>query len=182
MFAPVQEKKTYEDYAALEEGAPYQLIDGELITSPAPTFLHQWIVWRLGTALFTFVEEHNLGVVVGSPVDVRFSDTDTFQPDLIYIANDRRHIVTPNTIQGAPDLVVEVLSPATGYYDLTHKKRVYEGAGVKEYWIVDPQGQGIEVFAHRTGAFERTAHAHRQGPVSSHLLEGFEIDLERLFS
>ncbi len=68
MFAPAREKKTYADYAALEEGAPYQLIDGELVITPAPTFLHQLVVWRLGNQLFNHAKQHSLGIVVGSPV------------------------------------------------------------------------------------------------------------------
>ena len=83
MITTEKKGKTSADYAALDEGAPYQLIDGELVMTPAPTFFHQLAVWRLGTDLLTFVERNQLGVVVGSPVDVYFSETETYQPDLV---------------------------------------------------------------------------------------------------
>ncbi len=181
MFAPAREKKTYADYAALEEGAPYQLIDGELVITPAPTFLHQLVVWRLGNQLFNHAEQHGLGVVVGSPVDVYFSESETYQPDLVFIAKDRLDIVTEQRMNGAPDLVAEVLSPATSYYDLTKKRRVYEASGVKEYWLVDPSERSVEVLALVEGLYEIIGKAHQQGRAASRLLPGFEV-MERLFS
>ncbi len=182
MLAPTKEKKTYADYIALDEGAPYQLIDGELVMSPAPTFLHQLVVWRLGTHLFNFVEKHGLGVVVGSPVDVYFSETETYQPDLVFISKDRLNIVTEQNVMGAPDLVVEVLSPATGYYDLTKKRRVYEASGVKEYWIVDPTEKTVEVPANVKDLFEAVEKAPPQASVESRLLDGFAVELAKLFA
>ena len=182
MLAPTKDQKTYADYAALDEGAPYQLIDGELVMSPAPTFLHQLVVWRLGTDLFNFVEKHHLGLVVGAPVDVYFSDTETYQPDLIFISKERLHIVAEQKVMGAPDLVVEVLSPATGYYDLTKKRRIYESSGVKEYWIVDPTEKTVEVFTNVENTFEAVEKASQQASVQSRLLDGFEVELAKLFS
>ena len=182
MLTPTEEKKTYADYAALEEGAPYQLIDGELVLSPAPTVLHQLVIWRLGTRLFNYVEEHDLGLVVGSPIDVYFSDTETYQPDLVFISHKRRDRITEPYIKGAPDLVVEVLSPSTGYYDLTQKRRTYENAGVKEYWIIDPKEKTVDLFFNLNGTFEKLAHAYQQGEVSSRLLNGFSVSLHTLFS
>ena len=182
MITTEKERKTYADYAALDEGAPYQLIDGELVMTPAPTFFHQLVVWRLGTDLFTFVEQQERGVVVGSPVDVYFSETETYQPDLVFISKDRLNIITEQKINGAPDLVVEILSPATGYYDLTKKRRVYEASGVKEYWIVDPIEHTVEVLENVEGTYETVAKTHQKGRVPSRLLDGFEVDLERLFA
>ena len=182
MLTPTEEKKTYADYAALEEGAPYQLIDGELVMSPAPTVLHQLVIWRLGTRLFNHVETHELGIVVGSPIDVYLSDTETYQPDLIFISDERRDRITEPYIKGAPDLVVEVLSPSTGYYDLTKKRRTYEAAGVKEYWIIDPKEKTVEILYNLEGTFKTLIHAYQQGEVSSRLLNGFKVDLAKLFT
>ena len=124
MITKEKERKTYADYAALGEGAPYQLINGELVMTPAPTFFHQrvvWhlgtdlftfvehhdlgivvgspvVVWHLGTDLFTFVEHHDLGIVVGSPVVVYFSETETYQPDLIFISEDRLDIIAEQQV------------------------------------------------------------------------------------
>ena len=98
MITKEKERKTYADYAALGEGAPYQLINGELVMTPAPTFFHQRVVWHLGTDLFTFVEHHDLGIVVGSPVVVYFSETETYQPDLIFISEDRLDIIAEQQV------------------------------------------------------------------------------------
>lgn len=182
MLAPSKEKKTYADYAALDEGAPYQLIDGELVMSPAPTVYHQMVVWELGTTLRLFVNQRDLGLVVGAPVDVYFSETETYQPDLIYISKERLNIITEQKVVGAPDLVVEVLSPATGYYDLTKKRRVYQSYGVKEYWIVDPAAKTVEVFTNLGDAFEGIENTSPQTFVASRLLDGFEVELKTLFA
>ena len=182
MLAPTKEKKTYADYAALDEGAPYQLIDGELVMSPAPTVYHQMVVWELGTTLRLFVQEHDLGLVIGAPVDVYFSETETYQPDLVFISKERLNIVTEQNVMGAPDLVVEVLSPATGYYDLTKKRRVYEASGVKEYWIVDPTEKTVEVLANVENTFEAIEKAPQQASAESRLLDGFAVELAKLFA
>lgn len=181
MLAPAKTFKTVDDYVALPEGAPYQLVDGELIISPAPSFFHQRVIWRLGPAFVRFVEETNAGVVVGSPVDVFLSEHDAYQPDILFVAKDRQGIIEENGVHGAPDLVVEVLSPSTGYYDLTHKKRVYAEHGVKEYWIVDPIEKTVEVFENVEGTYISFAQARNEGTVPSCLLEGFEVTLADLF-
>ncbi len=177
------EKKvyTYEDYAQLPEGAPYQLIDGELVMSPAPTPRHQRISQNLNRALDRFVEDHGLGEVYCSPIDVYLSDIDTPQPDILFIAKARLDIIGEKYIEGAPDLVVEILSPSTAYYDLKKKKRLYETSGVKEYWVVDPEAQEIEVYALVEGRFELFAREAEQGVISSKLLGGFSVDLEGVF-
>lgn len=174
-------KKTYADYAALPEGAPYQLIDGELIMSPSPTPYHQLILKRLIKAFDDYVEQHDLGEVIPSPIDVFLSETTTLQPDILFIARERLPIIGKQRVEAAPDLVVEILSPATAYYDLKGKKRLYEAHGVQEYWIVDPEGQEIEVFVLREGRFERIAQARDEGSVASQLLEGFSVALDSVF-
>jgi Uma2 family endonuclease len=173
---------TYDDYAKLPEGAPYQLVGGELIMSPSPTFLHQMVLARLFNLLFNFVTSHSLGVVVCAPMDVYFSESETFQPDILFVARDRMQLIGHQRIEGAPDLIVEILSPSGAYYDLKHKKRVYESFGVKEYWIVDPMENGIEVYRNVDGQFHLTAQAQKEGRVQSNLLSGFEVDLNTLFN
>ena len=133
MQATTRTKLTYADYAKLPEGAPYQLIDGELVLSPSPTIYHQRISMRLGRALSLFVEAHGLGEVLAAPMDVCLSETNTFQPDLLFVSNARASIVGGPYVEGAPDLVVEILSPSTAYYDLRKKKQVYAASGVGEY-------------------------------------------------
>lgn len=182
MQTTLRERKTYADYAALDEGAPYQLIDGELVMSPSPSRLHQAVLLKLALRLTHFVDQHDLGEVYIAPFDVKLSDTETYQPDLLFLSKERLSILTEQQVEGAPDLVVEVLSPATGYYDLTKKKRVYETSGVREYWIIDPMEQQIEVFVNQTGDYRTHSRARRQGRAKSQLLEGFEIEAEELFT
>ena len=157
------EKKTYtyEDYAQLPEGAPYQLIDGALVMSPSPTPAHQRILRKLAFALGGFVEEHDLGEVLFAPMDVYLSNIDTPQPDLLFIAKARLGIIGEKYVDGAPDLVMEILSPSTAYHDLKKKKRLYEASGVKEYWIVDPEAREIEVYTLVEGQFDLFAREPR---------------------
>ncbi len=178
---PEKERYTYADYARLPEGAPYQLIHGELVMSPAPSVYHQRLIGRVFRMLDAFVREHDLGEAFVSPIDVYLSEEDTPQPDIAFVANERAGIVGEQQIEGAPDLVVEVLSPSTGYYDLKGKKRLYEAHGVKEYWIVDPKGREVEVYGNTDGGFVLTARAVDEGTVASNLLDGFAVNLADLF-
>jgi Uma2 family endonuclease len=172
---------TYHDYAQLPEGAPYQLIGGELIMTPSPVPYHQDISRNLEFLLLTYIKSQNLGKVYDAPIDVYLEEEETYQPDIIFISRDRLSIVGEKKIEGAPDLVIEILSPATAYYDLRKKKEVYEKHGVKEYWIVDPIEKIIEVFENKEKGFELYNQARVEGKVSSRLLENFSVDLKDIF-
>ncbi len=178
---PEKERYTYADYAALPEGAPYQLIDGELVMTASPNIQHQRIVRRLLRVMDAFVEENDLGEVFVSPVDVYLSETDTPVPDLVFVAKERLGIVGAQKIEGAPDLVVEVLSPSTGYYDLRKKKRLYAEAGVAEYWVVDPLEESVEVHTNAGGAFDLHQRAEEGGRAASQTIGGFSVGLSDLF-
>ena len=178
---PEKERYTYADYAELSEGAPYELIDGDLVGSPAPTPYHQTIQSNLFFALSQFVRERNLGRVFSAPIDIRLSDQDTVQPDLAFIAQDRVDIVGEQALEGAPDLIVEILSPATAHRDLTTKKRLYEKHGVQEYWIVDPESTTVEVFQNTDDGFHQHARVVESGTAASALLDGLRIDLGNVF-
>ena len=178
---PQKERYTYADYAQLPEGAPYELIHGDLLMSPSPSAYHQRILRRLVRTLDNAVSEAHLGEVLFAPMDVFLSDENTVQPDLMYIAQDRRGIIGEQKIEGAPDLIVEILSPSTAYRDLTTKKRLYEQHGVKEYWIVDPEQKTVEVFEHTGGGFMQHARVVEKGTAASKLLNGLQIDLADLF-
>ncbi len=173
--------RTPADLRAFPEGTLAQLIDGTLVMAPAPTTYHQRIVSRLDRTLGVFVEDEELGEAFVSPIDVFLDDSHQVQPDLVFVAADRRHLVSKRGIEGAPDLVVEVLSPSTGYYDLTQKREAYERTGVREYWIVDPERQSVEVLALEDDGYRTAVKAAREGRVASVLLGGFEVDLNRLF-
>ncbi len=189
-----KEKATYADYQALPEGAPYQLIDGELVMAPSPTRYHQIVSGELEFALRQFVKQHAVGEVYDAPFNVYFSETEAYQPDIVFVSNARRAILTDAGAEGAPDLIVEVLSPSTGYapneseevllecYDLTHKKHVYAASGVREYWIADPQEKYVEVHVNRNGVFERVSLVQESGEAVSEVLEGFSVSLDTLFT
>jgi Uma2 family endonuclease len=170
------------EYLAMPEGAPYyQFINGEVIIMAAPTLAHQKAIRRLLQYLGNFVDTYSLGELYGSPVDVYFSEKNYFEPDLVFVSNDRAHILTEKNIQGAPDLVVEVLSPSTGYYDLSHKKAIYEQEGVREYWLVYPNELRVEVLQNTDNGFIVLNQARKTGVVRSAVLEGFTLEIAEIF-
>jgi Uma2 family endonuclease len=173
--------QTLADLRALPEGTLAQLIDGTLVMSPSPTSSHQRIVSRFDRTMGVFVDREGLGELFVSPFDVFLTDTHLFQPDLVFVVADRLHLISRRGLEGAPDLVVEVLSPSTGYYDLTQKRDAYEHAGVREYWIVDPERRTVEVLTLEGEAYRTAATAEREGRVESTLLEGFSVEAGRLF-
>jgi Uma2 family endonuclease len=127
-----------EVFKSLPEGTLVQLIENNLVMSPSPKDLHQRLVTKLTSKLEHYVEHNGLGEVRVAPYDVYLDRKNAYQPDLIFIANENLHKIQENGLHGAPDLVIEVLSPGTAKYDKGKKKTVYERCGVKEYWIVDP--------------------------------------------
>jgi Uma2 family endonuclease len=132
-------RTTMEVFKMLPEGTRCELIEGIIYMSPAPTIDHQSVIVTLTGSLFNFAKKTKSGKVFTGPIDVYFdSERDAFQPDLIFITNSRSSIIKEDGIYGAPDLVVEILSPGTKNFDLTKKKKIYEKSGVKEYWVVDP--------------------------------------------
>lgn len=167
MRMPKKELYTYEDYLKLPEGAPYQLIGGKLVMSLSPSVRHQLTLVRLMMKLSGFVAERDLGLVLCAPVDVYFGERDVYQPDIIFVSAERMDIVEEDLINGPPDLVVEILSPSTAYYDLRSKFKVYERSGVKEYWIVDPEERGIEVYLNEGGKFKLMGKAEGEGEIAS---------------
>lgn len=179
----IEKKKryTYEDYERLPEGSPYQLIGGELIMTPAPIPYHQKILGNIFFEMKKFVEKNNLGEVYPPPTDVYFSETDTYQPDILFISKNRLNIIGEKKIEGPPDLIIEILSPETAYYDLRVKKDTYEKSGVKEYWIVDPIKKSIEIYENREKKFELIASIEGKGKIESRLIKGFSVEIEVLF-
>ena len=140
-------KFTYEDYRNTPDDVRYELHGGELITVPAPNMTHQGISTILLRLIDTLVYLKKLGKVYHAPTDVVFSDNEVVQPDLVFVSNERSHILTENNIRGAPDLIIEILSPSTAGRDRTFKRTLYERHGVKEYWMVDASARNITVLS-----------------------------------
>ncbi|RKX73627.1 MAG: Uma2 family endonuclease [Spirochaetes bacterium] len=172
--------KTYADYAKLPEGAPYQLIGGMFVKSPSPTVNHQRIIKRIAQTLIP-LEEKGLGELFHAPIDVYLSDTETYQPDIIFITVERLFIIGEKKIEGAPDMVIEVLSPRTAYYDLGHKMKTYQKSGVREYWVVDPMEKSIELYENAGKVFHLSSKAEKRGEVQSMLFPSLHVCAESIF-
>ena len=165
----------------MEGNDRYELLDGELILVPSPNTAHQTVSIKLATKMHYFVKERNLGQVFHAPYDVLFTDTDVVQPDLIFVSNEREHIRTPANIQGAPDLIVEILSPSSSRRDWRDKRELYANHGVKEYWIVDPTNRIVWVMLLRGGALVEQGAYGEGDTVTSSTLEGFSVGLDEIF-
>ena len=172
---------TYEDYLKIDDDNRYELIGGKLIVVPSPKTIHQEIVLGIASVMKEFVSKNNLGKVFIAPTDVLLSETEKPQPDILFIPNERLNIVTENNIQGAPDLVVEVLSPSTKKYDKVEKSRMYYLYGVKEFWIVDPDGEVIDVFVPGEKNWNLFQAYNKDGILESSILTGFEVKLKDIF-
>lgn len=143
---PRRVRWTWTEYARLPESGStrYEIIDDELVVTPSPTLHHQRIVRRLILALGSFVDDHDLGELFPAPCDVLFAEGDYFEPDILFVARSRADLYSDRGVEGPPDLVVEILSPATAARDRGIKLDRYRHFGVPEYWIVDPHEQRIE--------------------------------------
>jgi Uma2 family endonuclease len=145
---------TYAEFARLpsEGSTRYEVIDGQLAMTPAPTGAHQEVVANLVMILGVFVRDHALGVVLPSPIDVLFGEGDYLEPDVVFVHADRAHQVGDRGIEVPPDLVIEILSPATAHRDRGIKLERYRHFAVPEYWIVDLDARAVEIWRLRDGA------------------------------
>jgi Uma2 family endonuclease len=175
-------KFTYQDYLRLPEDRRYEIIDGELFLTPAPGTYHQRIEMKLLFLLFGHVKEHDLGEVLPAPCDLVLSQTDVVQPDIFFIAKERREIVGEKYVSAAPDLVVEILSESTAKRDRGIKAKLYERAGVKELWIVDQWEKSVEIFRRSEETFVRYARFTSSETLVSPTFPGLEIPLAEVFS
>ena len=173
---------TYQDYANTPDDERYELIDGELIMSESPIIAHQDNQRKLGPRMSVFVERNDAGVVYFSSTDVVLSDTDVVQPDLLFISKERRHIIGEANIQGAPDLVVEILSPSTARRDWGVKRELYAKHGVKEYWIADPANKMVWVMLLKDGVLEIEQTCYPGDTIASSVLTGFTVKVDDIFA
>ncbi|MGZ8423523.1 MAG: Uma2 family endonuclease [Candidatus Binatia bacterium] len=138
---------TYEDYAAMpNDGNRYEILEGELAVTPAPSTRHQIASAKLFKLLSRYIDEESLGILLYAPVDLILESTSVLQPDLLFVSKGRQSIITDRAIEGAPDLVVEVLSPTTSRNDRVTKAQIYARHKVPAYWIVDPDQETVEVY------------------------------------
>ena len=176
------EMLTVEDYRATPEGTRYQLVEGELILmAPAPNLYHQDIAGRLYTVIANFLEKKKLGRVFIAPCDVYLSDHDVVQPDVLFVGKANFGILREEGVHGAPDLVIEVLSPSTAQLDKKTKRRVYAQAGVKEMWLVDPLLSQIQRYDFASDTAKPVALIEENETFSTPLLPGLTISATEIF-
>ena len=174
-------KLTYQDYLNMDGDERYELIDGELILIPSPNQAHQTSSISLGSAMHFFSKANGLGIVLLAPFDVLLSDTDVVQPDILFVSNARAHIRTPDNMQGAPDLVVEILSPSSASRDWHEKFDLYSEHGVEEYWIVDPANRVVWLTLPQGGVLKVAGTYGVGDTVSSSVLAGFSVKVDDIF-
>ncbi len=180
---PVDTRLTYEDYCLLpNDGKRYEIIEGELFVTPSPITAHQRIVTALASHLFAYAEEHDLGKVFVAPFDVVFSRFDVVEPDILFISKARVSVLTDKNVQGAPDLVVEVLSDTTKEIDRTTKLKLYARFSVAEYWIVDPKTCAFEIYRRGREGLEFAASLSSSETLTSPLFPGFTLPVKKLAS
>jgi len=178
-------KFTYEDFVNFpDDGKRHEIIDGEHYVTPSPNTKHQCVVGSLHLALGNYLETHPIGAIFVAPFDVVFSDLDVVEPDLLYVSRERAGVLTDQNVRGAPDVVVEILSPGTRRIDETIKRKLYERSDVKEYWVVDPELDAIKVYRRVAEGFARVAElsAEAGDTLTTPLLPGFSVALEKVFA
>ena len=174
-------KFTYEDYKHTPEDKRYELLDGELIMVLAPRTAHQRTSRDILIPINTFVAENDLGEVFIAPCDVVLSDTDVVQPDLLFVSKERSHIITEDNIRGAPDLVIEILSPSRAQRDRTLKRTLYALHSVPEYWQADTDAKIAMVLTLDDGEY-KVAGIYGEGQMLvSPLLQGFTLEIDKIF-
>jgi len=182
MHKPATDHWTYEDYLKLPDDGPRcEIIEGELLMTPAPSWKHQDVLGHLYVLLLTFVEGRGLGKVVLAPFDVILAKDTVVQPDVLVVVREQGAPVKNRGLFEAPDLAVEVLSPSTEDRDRDRKMRAYARHGVREYWIADPRARRIEVYVLEGRRLVKKAD-HESGEVSSlAVLPGFSAKLDDVF-
>jgi len=182
---PASIKFTYEDFLTFpDDGKRHELIDGEHYVTPSPNTKHQRVSMNLVVAVALYLRRHPIGQLFAAPFDVVFSDLDVVEPDLLYISRERSSVLTDKHVRGAPDLVIEIVSPGTRRIDEVIKRKLYERFGVPEYWIVDPELDGIKVYRRIDEAFVRVAELslEQEDVLTTPLLPQFSVALADVFA
>ncbi len=156
----------------------YELINGEIMRKSSPNPRHQEISFNLSRFIGNHVIQKQMGKVYYAPIDVFLDGYNSIQPDLLFIPTDRLAMVTSNGIEGIPSLVVEIVSPSSGYRDRVEKKKLYQTHGVQEYWLVDPLEELIEIFTLENGQYTLlSAASPNEGQLTSNMLPGLLVSV-----
>ncbi len=173
---------TAEDYRLMPETGPrYQLIEGELFMSPAPNRYHQVISRNIEFLLMKYLEKHPVGELYDAPFDVYLTEHNVFQPDKVFVANKRRSILTNGGAEGAPNLVMEILSDSTAHLDKNAKRKVYASMGVQELWIIDPEAKSVAIYCLQKDADHPGAVHRETASFRSPCFPGLNISAREIF-
>ncbi|NLV16689.1 MAG: DNA-binding protein [Syntrophomonadaceae bacterium] len=178
-------KLTYQDYLDIPEepGCRIEILEGVLVKEPSPSVIHQRASRKLQRILEDyFAEVDPEGEIFDAPLDVTLFDFNVIQPDLFYVSGEQKRIVKDARIDGAPALVVEVISPSSGRKDRLQKMRIYQQARVQHYWLLDPQEKTLECFAWRDGIYAVIASGMDEDIVEHPNFMGLSIELKALWS
>jgi Uma2 family endonuclease len=174
---------TYDDYCELpNDRNRYEILDGELSVTPAPATKHQTALGNLYRFLANYVVANQLGKLFIAPTDLILASTTVVQPDLIFISTDRLHIITERAIEGAPTLVIEILSPTTHQTDRVTKAQLYARYQVPHYWLIDPDQQTLEAYELVINRYDLVASAQDAEVFAPSLFPGLSIQLSDLWA
>lgn len=172
---------TYEDYLDFpDDGKRYEIVDGEVYVTPAANTRHQDLVLFVVRRIADHVDRHGGGRVFVSPYDVVLSPTDVVQPDVLFVADAGTHQITKANLQGPPTLAVEVLSDPR--HDRVRKRQLYARYGVEEYWIIDPDGDRVEVYRLVEGRYPTPTLLEAGATLTTGLLPHLAIDVTELLA
>lgn len=180
-------KISYREYREMdfadEQNALFELLNGEIVARNSPSQSHQTIVLSIAGEIRNFLKTSQLGRVFVAPLDVVLDNINAPQPDVLFVKKDRYFVLEneDKVVHGAPDLVVEVISPTSIRRDRFQKLKIYEQFAIREYWLVDPTNKTVEVFQMRENRYELVAFADQTGQIQSAVLEGFELDVSQVF-
>src|SRR5439155_14302862 len=178
----ISTKFTHADLLVMpDDGKRREIVDGELFVTPSPLAGHQLIVSRTAAPFLLFLRDHPIGELFVAPLDVIFGEYDVLEPDLLFILNEHRSIIQ-DWVRGAPDLVIEVLSPTTAPQDRGPKLKAYARFGVPEYWIVDPDNRAVEVYRLAQSGYPEPRRFLVPDTLTSPLLPGFALAVRDIFT
>ena len=179
--AEIGKKLTWEDIKDFPEEGKTELVEGRLFMSPTAGSPHQYIGTLLTGEILPFVRRNDLGRFYGRDVHVIFDEHNHFEPDLCFVAKDRLNIIQGPTLNGPPDLIVEIVSESNRKHDTKLKFDYYERFGVREYWLVDPPDQSIAVFVLEDGRYQLLGEFRAGALVETRVLAGLTLDPARIF-
>ena len=165
-----------------EEGYIYELINGVIMRRTSPNLDRQEVSLALSIILGTFVKKNNLGKIFTAPTDVYITEFDLVVPDLTFVSKANAHILyEKRCIVGVPDLIIEILSKGTQKTDKGDKMKLYKKYSVKEYWMINPRTQTVEVHEWQNGDYELMFSGEETGEMTSNVLENFKLEIANIF-